>query len=105
MVKNPSADAEDVRKEGSIPWLGRSPEGGHGNHPSILVWRIPWMEKPGRLWGLMGSQRVRYNFNNLHRPVTDILGQREKENYSVKDNNVKTPNQTKPTNQTQWEAV
>ena len=52
-------------------------------HPSIIVWRIPWMEKPGRLWGLMGSQRVRYNFSNLHRPDTDILAQREKENYSV----------------------
>ena len=26
-------------------------------HSSILTWRIPWMEKPGRLQS-MGSQRV-----------------------------------------------
>ena len=26
-------------------------------HPSILAWKIPWMEEPGRLQS-MGSQRV-----------------------------------------------
>ena len=26
---------------GSISGLGRSPGGGHGNHSSILAWRIP----------------------------------------------------------------
>ena len=26
---------------GSIPGLGRSPGGGHGNDSSILTWRIP----------------------------------------------------------------
>ena len=31
MVKNPPASAEDTREEGSIPGLGRSPGGGHGN--------------------------------------------------------------------------
>ena len=29
-------------------------------HPSILDWRIPWTEEPGRLQ-FMGSQRVRYD--------------------------------------------
>ena len=29
-------------------------------HPSILVWRIPWTEEPGRLES-MGSQRVRHD--------------------------------------------
>ena len=29
-------------------------------HSSILAWRIPWMEKPGRLQST-GSQRVRHN--------------------------------------------
>ena len=27
-------------------------------HSSVLAWRIPWTEKPGRLQS-MGSQRVR----------------------------------------------
>ena len=31
MVKNPSANAGDVRDRGSIPGLERSPGGGHGN--------------------------------------------------------------------------
>ena len=31
VVKNLSADAGDVRDMGSIPGLGRSPGGGHGN--------------------------------------------------------------------------
>ena len=30
-VRNSSANAGDVRDTGSIPGLGRSPEGGHGN--------------------------------------------------------------------------
>ena len=41
VVKNPPATAGDVREEGSIPGLGRSPEGGNGNPPSILAWKIP----------------------------------------------------------------
>ena len=24
---------------------------GMATHPSILAWRIPWTEEPGRLWG------------------------------------------------------
>ena len=31
MVKNPSANAGDVRDAGSVPGLGKSPGGGHGN--------------------------------------------------------------------------
>ena len=33
MVKNSPASAGDVRDAGSIPGLGRSPGGGHGNVP------------------------------------------------------------------------
>ena len=31
MVKNPPANAEDIKDIGSIPGLGISPGGGHGN--------------------------------------------------------------------------
>ena len=31
VVKNPPADSGDARDSGSIPGLGRSPRGGHGN--------------------------------------------------------------------------
>ena len=37
----------DVRDMGLIPGSGRSP--GEGNDSSILAWRIPWIEEPGRV--------------------------------------------------------
>ena len=35
------------------------------NHSSILAWRIPWTEKPGRL-RFMGSQRVGHDWATKH---------------------------------------
>ena len=52
-VENPSANAREV---GSIPGLGRYPGGGNVNPLSILAWKIPGTEEPGRLQS-MGSQR------------------------------------------------
>ena len=49
VVKNPPANAREVRDSGSIPGSGRSPAVGNGSHSSIVVWKIPWTEKPGRL--------------------------------------------------------
>ena len=34
---------------GSIPGSGRSPKKRRATHSSILAWRIPWTEEPGRL--------------------------------------------------------
>ena len=34
---------------GLIPGLGRTPGEGNGNTSSILAWRTPWTEEPGRL--------------------------------------------------------
>ena len=31
VIKNPPANAGDIRDVGSIPGLGRTPKGGHGN--------------------------------------------------------------------------
>ena len=42
-------------KAGSIPKLGRCLEEEMATHLSILAWRIPWAEEPGRLQS-MGSQ-------------------------------------------------
>ena len=55
VVKNLPANVGDIRDTGSIPGSGRSPKGGNGNHSSILAWRIPWTEEPGRLQSI-GSQ-------------------------------------------------
>ena len=54
MVKNPPADAGEVRDAGLIPGLGRSPGGGHGNPVFLpgeshgqksLVGYSPWGHK------------------------------------------------------------
>ena len=44
---------------GFDPWVGKIPwrRGYTATHSSILAWRIPWTEEPGRLQS-MGSQRV-----------------------------------------------
>ena len=44
----PPCNAGATGDMGLIPELGRSPGGGHGNHTSILVWRIPWTKEPGQ---------------------------------------------------------
>ena len=56
MVKNLPANAGDV---GMIPGWGRSPREGN-TCSSILPWKIPWTEEPGRLQ-TMGSQRAGHN--------------------------------------------
>ena len=57
VVKNPPANAGDVRDVGLIPG-GEDPlEEDRAAHSRILAWRIPWTEEPGGLRS-MGSQRV-----------------------------------------------
>ena len=55
--KESACNAGDL---GLIPGLGRSPGEGNGYPLSILAWRIPWTEEPGRLKS-MGSQRIRHD--------------------------------------------
>ena len=50
MVKNLPAMQETLGQEDPL-------EKGMAIHSSILVWKIPWTEKPGGLQS-MGSQRV-----------------------------------------------
>ena len=38
-------------------------------HSSILVWKTPWMEEPGRLQS-MGSHRVRHDWSDLAVSIT-----------------------------------
>jgi len=49
MVKNLPVNAGDIRDAGSIFGLGRSPGGSMAILSSILTWRIPWTEEPGRV--------------------------------------------------------
>ena len=64
MVKNLPA-----RQETRVRFLGWEVplEKGMATHCSILAWRTPWIEKPGRLQP-MGSQRVGHDqaTNTVH---------------------------------------
>ena len=54
------ASACNAGDPGSIPGLKDSLEKEMATHSSILAWRIPWKEEPGRLQST-GSQRVRHD--------------------------------------------
>ena len=47
--KEPACQCRRLRDAGLIPESGQSPGGGNSNHSSILAWRIPWTDEPGRL--------------------------------------------------------
>ena len=54
---NPLVNTKDLRNAGSTPGSGRFSEEELATHSSILAWRIPWTEEPGRLQ-CIGSQRL-----------------------------------------------
>ena len=55
----------------SLGW-GDSLEAGMATHSSILAWRIPWTEEPGRLQSI-GSPEVRYDWVAEHTHSTLLL--------------------------------
>ena len=57
VVKNPPANAGDIRDEGSILDMEDPLEEDMATHSRILAWRLPWTEGPGGLQSL-GRQRV-----------------------------------------------
>ena len=63
MVKN-LPDNEGKMRCSFDPWVRKIPlKEGMATHSSILAWRIPWTEEPGRLQ-LIGLQRVRHNLSD-----------------------------------------
>ena len=57
MGKESVHNAGDPADEGLIPGSGRSSEKGVETHLTILAWKIPWTDEPGRLL-CMGSQML-----------------------------------------------
>ena len=64
VVKNPSANAGDIRDMGLIPGSGRSSGEGIATHSSVLAWRIWGTEEPGGLLS-RGSHRVWHDWSVL----------------------------------------
>ena len=81
---------------GFSPWVGKIPWRREwlATHPSVLAWRIPWTEEPGRLQST-GSQRVRHGWmtntkkENLRSIVPALTPhthqERKKKNYQGHD--------------------
>ena len=63
--KEPTCQCRRHKRHGFDPWGGEDPlEVGMATHSSILAWRTPWTEKPGRLQ-FTEKQRVRYKWSDL----------------------------------------
>ena len=63
--KEPACQWRRLKRHRFDPWMGGDPlEEGMATHSSILAWRIPWTEEPGRLQS-MGLQRVRRDWSDL----------------------------------------
>ena len=60
MVKKLPTNAGDIEMQ--VQSLGQEDplEKGMATHSSVLAWRIPWTEQPGRLQSI-GLQRVRHD--------------------------------------------
>ena len=69
MVKNPPAMQETWVR--SLGWEDPLEED-MATHSSILAWRNPWTEEPGRLWSI-GLQRVRRDWATKHSTGTRSL--------------------------------
>ena len=65
-VKNPPANAGDLRDVGSVTGLGRSPVAGHGNLFQVLAWKIPWSEEPGRVGSIRSQSLIRLKRLGTH---------------------------------------
>ena len=78
VVKNPPANAGDIRDAGPIPGQEGPLEEAMATHSSVLAWRIPQTEEPGRLQSA-GLQRVRHSYRDWARtheePLASVMGQ------------------------------
>ena len=73
VVKNLPANAGDIKGSDLIPGSGSFPEEDMAIHSSILAWRIPWTEEPGRLQST-GSQSVRHDWSDLAHTMHHVPG-------------------------------
>ena len=70
VVKNPPGNAGAAGDAGLIPGSEDPLEEGRATHSSILAWRIPWTEEPGRLeytWSLSQTRLKRLSMQWLFR--------------------------------------
>ena len=77
VVKNPSANAGDIRASGSMPGSGRSPGGGHGNQLQYSCLENPmdrgawWaiVYRVTRSWTGLKCAQTTYIFNKYSKDI------------------------------------
>jgi len=58
VIKNPPANGGHIKYVGSIPGLGISPAGGHGNSFQYSCLENPWTEGPGGAQSLWSQSDI-----------------------------------------------
>ena len=68
VVKNPPANAGGLNPETRVRSLDQEDplEKGMATQSSILAWRMPWTEEPGRLQSTGSQNRTRLKRMNTH---------------------------------------
>ena len=61
---NSKESAYNSGDPGSLPESGRSPEKEVATHSSVLSWRIPGTEEPGRLHTVLGVAKSQTQLSN-----------------------------------------
>ena len=74
MVKNPPANAGEVRDVSSIPGSGGSPEEGMATHSSVLAWIIPWTEESGGFLGVGHENTCTFILRYMFKSFDYFLG-------------------------------
>ena len=85
MVKNLHANAGNTDL---ILTLGRSSEGGNGNHSSILAWIIPWTEEPSGLqsMGCKESDMTEHTCTHIGESYTHTHTHTHAQTYTQREN-------------------
>ena len=76
VVKNPPANAGDIRDTGSVPGSGRSPGGGHGNPLQYSCLENPYGQRSlaGKSpWGLKESNMIEATYQAHIKYIFPIL--------------------------------
>ena len=78
MVKNPPAVQETrVQSLGQEDPLEKE----MATHSSILAWRIPWTEEPGRIQSIGSQKKIRQNLATTQNTIFSITDYAGKEVY------------------------
>ena len=66
VVKNPSTNGGDTGDPSFIPGWEDPLEEEMATHSSILAWRIPWTEEPGRLYSMGSKSQTWMKWLSMH---------------------------------------